>query len=175
MTHNIYVLNLKHNIVQSLQPTKQIFPITDKLVLYQGVCLSLRDKRKLIVNSAMDIRWVGAILVLLRHFDGGNATSKNRKTVTKETNIIDIWKSSKETSKNEYPTSTTWYDTVKTCQIKEVCPEDSENCGEDKGSPPGKKNVFFWALPKFFDPFFHNVFPYILTSISCYLILFGHF
>ena len=31
------------------------------------------------------------------------------------------------------------------------------------------------ALPKFFDPFFHNVFPYILTSISCYLILFGHF
>ena len=49
-----------------------------------------------------------------------------------------------------------------------------------------KKNVFFRALPEkgggrgrplpeFFDPFFHHVFPYILTSISCYLILFGHF
>ena len=81
----------------------------------------------------MEIRWMGAILFLLPLlFDGGNATSKNSNTATKETNIIDIWKSSKETSKNEYPTSTTWYDTVKTCQIKEVCPEDSENCGDDK-------------------------------------------
>ena len=31
------------------------------------------------------------------------------------------------------------------------------------------------ALPKIFDPFFHHVVPYILTSISCYVILFGHF
>ena len=31
------------------------------------------------------------------------------------------------------------------------------------------------ALPEFFDPFFHHVVPYILTSISCYVILFGHF
>ena len=30
-------------------------------------------------------------------------------------------------------------------------------------------------MPEFFGPFFHHVFPYILTSISCYLILFGHF
>ena len=58
------MLNSKHNNIQSLQPTKQIFTITHKLVLYQGVCLSLRDKRKLIVNSAMDIRCVGAILFL---------------------------------------------------------------------------------------------------------------
>ena len=28
---------------------------------------------------------------------------------------------------------------------------------------------------RIFGPFFHHVFPYILTSISCYLILFGHF
>ena len=55
----------------------------------------------------------------------------------------------------------------------------------DKGRHQLKKNVFFWALPEcmggglpmpeFFGPFFHHVFPYILTSISCYLILFGHF
>ena len=77
----------------------------------------------------MEIRWMVAILFLLPLlFDGGNATRKNSNTATKETNIIDIW----ENSKNEYPTSTTWYDTVKTCQIKEVCPEDSENCGNDK-------------------------------------------
>ena len=42
------------------------------------------------------------------------------------------------------------------------------------------------ALPEIFDPFFHHVVPYILTSISCYnikmtkkyhinVILFGHF
>ena len=31
------------------------------------------------------------------------------------------------------------------------------------------------TLPKFVDPFFHHVVPYILTSISCYVILFGHF
>ena len=31
------------------------------------------------------------------------------------------------------------------------------------------------ALPEFFYPFFHHVVPYILTSISCYVILFGHF
>ena len=31
------------------------------------------------------------------------------------------------------------------------------------------------ALPEFVDPFFHHIFPYILTSISCYVILFGHF
>ena len=30
-------------------------------------------------------------------------------------------------------------------------------------------------MPEFLGPFFHHVFPYILTSISCYLILFGHF
>ena len=30
------------------------------------------------------------------------------------------------------------------------------------------------ALPEFVYPFFHHV-PYILTSISCYVILFGHF
>ena len=30
-------------------------------------------------------------------------------------------------------------------------------------------------LPEFVDPFFHHVFPYILTSISCYLILYGHY
>ena len=30
-------------------------------------------------------------------------------------------------------------------------------------------------MPEFVGPFFHHVFPYILTSISCYLILFGHF
>ena len=72
----------------------------------------------------MEIRWVGAILVLLPLLiDGG-------KAVTKESNIIDIWESSKDTFK--YPTPTAWYDTVKTCQIKEVCPEDSENCGDDK-------------------------------------------
>ena len=43
-----------------------------------------------------------------------------------------------------------------------------------------KKSVFFRALPErgwrplpeFFYPFFHHVFPYILTSISCYLIFF---
>ena len=29
-------------------------------------------------------------------------------------------------------------------------------------------------LPEFFDPFFHHVFPYILTSISCYLIHQNH-
>ena len=49
----------------------------------------------------------------------------------------------------------------------------------------GKKTFSFgncpneggWGLPmpEFFGPFFHHVFPYILTSISCYLILFGHF
>ena len=67
---------------------------------------------------------MGAILVLLPLLiDGG-------KAVTKESNIIDIWESSKDTSK--YPTPKAWYDTVKTCQIKEVCSEDSENCGEDK-------------------------------------------
>ena len=53
-----------------------------------------------------------------------------------------------------------------------------------KGSPPEKKNVFFWALPEkgggdpcpnFLTLFFHHVVPYILTSISCYVILFGHF
>ena len=48
-----------------------------------------------------------------------------------------------------------------------------------------KKNVFFWALPEkggggdpcpnFLTLFFHYVVPYILTSISCYVILFGHF
>ena len=47
-----------------------------------------------------------------------------------------------------------------------------------------KKNVFFWALPEkgggdpcpnFLTLFFHHVVPYILTSISCYVILFGHF
>ena len=31
------------------------------------------------------------------------------------------------------------------------------------------------ALPEFFDPFFHHAVPYILTSISYYVILFGHF
>ena len=45
-----------------------------------------------------------------------------------------------------------------------------------------KKNVFFRVLPEkgggrplpeFFYPFSHHVVPYILTSISCYLILFG--
>ena len=35
-----------------------------------------------------------------------------------------------------------------------------------------KKNHFFRA---FFHYFFHHVVPYILTSISCYVILFGHF
>ena len=30
------------------------------------------------------------------------------------------------------------------------------------------------ALPEFLDPFFHHVVPYKLTSISCYVILFGH-
>ena len=54
-----------------------------------------------------------------------------------------------------------------------------------KGSPPVKKNVFFRALPEkgwggdpcpnFLTLFFHHVVPYILTSISCYVILFGHF
>ena len=54
-----------------------------------------------------------------------------------------------------------------------------------KGRHQWKKNIFFRALPEcrggglpmpeFFGPFFHHVFPYILTSISCYLILFGHF
>ena len=31
------------------------------------------------------------------------------------------------------------------------------------------------SLAEFFDLFFHHVVPYILTSISCYVILFGHF
>ena len=31
------------------------------------------------------------------------------------------------------------------------------------------------ALPKFVYPFFHHVVPYILKSISCYVILVGHF
>ena len=53
-----------------------------------------------------------------------------------------------------------------------------------KGTPPIKKIDFFRALPEkgggralpeFFYPFFHHVVPYILTSISCYVILFGHF
>ena len=48
-----------------------------------------------------------------------------------------------------------------------------------------KKNVFFSGIARkgggretparIFGPFFHHVFTYILTSISCYLILFGHF
>ena len=53
-----------------------------------------------------------------------------------------------------------------------------------KGTPPIRKIDFFRALPEkgggralpeFFDPFFHHVVPYILTSISCYVILFGNF
>ena len=43
-----------------------------------------------------------------------------------------------------------------------------------------KKSISFGhgggsALPEFVYPFFHHVVPYILTSISCYVILFGHF
>ena len=53
-----------------------------------------------------------------------------------------------------------------------------------KGTPPRKKIDFFRALPekgggeglaRIFLPFFHHVVPFILTSISCYVILFGHF
>ena len=47
-----------------------------------------------------------------------------------------------------------------------------------KGRPHLKKSIDRGggrALPEFFDPFFHHVVPYILTSISCYVILFGHF
>ena len=59
---------------------------------------------------------------------------------------------------------------------------DQENI-YPKGSPPEKKCFLSGIarkggggpLPKFFYLFFHHVFPYILTSISCYLILFGHF
>ena len=35
-----------------------------------------------------------------------------------------------------------------------------------KGTPPRRKNGF--ALPEFVDPFFHQVFPYILTSMSLF-------
>ena len=31
------------------------------------------------------------------------------------------------------------------------------------------------SLPEFFTFFPHYVVPYILTSISCYVIIFGHF
>ena len=53
-----------------------------------------------------------------------------------------------------------------------------------KGRSPVRKNVFFRALPekggggglaRICSPFLHHVVPYILTSISCYVILFGHF
>ena len=53
-----------------------------------------------------------------------------------------------------------------------------------KGSPPEKKMFSFGnciergggdPCPNFLTLFFHHVVPYILTSISCYVILFGHF
>ena len=53
-----------------------------------------------------------------------------------------------------------------------------------KGSPPEKKMFSFGHCPKrgggdpcpnWLTLFFHHVVPYILTSISCYVILFGHF
>ena len=47
-----------------------------------------------------------------------------------------------------------------------------------KGTPPLNKNSFGGggALPEFVGPFFHHItVPFILTSISCYVILFGHF
>ena len=50
-----------------------------------------------------------------------------------------------------------------------------------KGTPPIRKIDFFRALPEkgggralpeFVDPFFHHVVvPYILTSVSCYVIV----
>ena len=62
----------------------------------------------------------------------------------------------------------------------------NHNDDEHKGSPHEKRNVFFWAmpekggrggaLPEFVGPFFrHVIAPFILTSISYYVILFGHF
>ena len=56
-------------------------------------------------------------------------------------------------------------------------------CTPPLGKTSHKKSISFVncpkrggeGLPEFFDPFFHHVVPYILTSVSCYVILFGHF
>ena len=68
-----------------------------------------------------------------------------------------------------------------------VCYARASNCEDyhhHKGTSPVRKMSSFGQCPKSGGeetparicwPFFHHVVPYILTSISCYVILFGHF
>ena len=70
-----------------------------------------------------------------------------------------------------------WSGVVTVLQIKKILQTLREDIRRKKTFSFGHCPNVGGGLPmlEFFGPFFHHVFPYILTSISCYLILLGHF